>query len=124
MAAELLTANKATLWFTSFAELEFINALGLRTFRKQILAAEASASQSAFEHDASIGVFQLRSLPETLFVRARRLSIETTPEMGTRTSDLLHIAAALELGADVLYTFDRQQRRLAKEMKLKINPMA
>jgi predicted nucleic acid-binding protein len=44
--------------------------------------------------------------------------------MGTRTSDLLHIAAALELGADVLYTFDRQQRRLAKEMKLKINPMA
>ena len=40
---------------------------------------------------------------------------------GTRTSDLLHVAAALELGVDCLYTFDKQQRKLAQAVRLKLN---
>jgi predicted nucleic acid-binding protein len=41
--------------------------------------------------------------------------------MGTRTADLLHVAAALELGVDYLYSFDQQQRKLARTVRLKMN---
>ncbi len=41
--------------------------------------------------------------------------------IGTRTADLLHVAAALELGVDWLYSFDKQQRKLARAVRLKIN---
>ena len=56
-----------------------------------------------------------------MFERARQLSQETTAKLGTRTADLLHVAAALELGADFLYSFDQQQRKLAQAVRLKLN---
>jgi predicted nucleic acid-binding protein len=56
-----------------------------------------------------------------VFERARLLSRQTTAKLGTRTADLLHVAAALELGADYLYSFDLQQRKLAQTVRLKLN---
>jgi hypothetical protein len=35
--------------------------------------------------------------------------------------DLLHVAAALELAAEYLYTFDQQQRKLARAVGFKTN---
>jgi predicted nucleic acid-binding protein len=37
-----------------------------------------------------------------------------TPQLGTRTLDLLHVASALKLQADSFYTFDRNQEKLAR----------
>ena len=67
------------------------------------------------------GVFQLFRLQEEAFQRAQRISRQTTARLGTRTADVLHVAAALEMKADCLYSFDRQQRKLAKALKLKVN---
>ena len=53
--------------------------------------------------------------------RARELSRQTTARLGTRTADLLHVAAALEIEADCLYSFDKQQRKLARAVRLKLN---
>jgi hypothetical protein len=50
-----------------------------------------------------------------------QLSRRTTPKFGTRTADLLQVATALELSADYLYTFDQQQRKLARTVRLKLN---
>jgi len=50
--------------------------------------------------------------------RARELSRQSTARLGTRTADLLHVAAALELEADYLYSFDEQQRKLARTLIL------
>ncbi|MGA2166922.1 MAG: hypothetical protein ABSG62_01840 [Terracidiphilus sp.] len=61
-------------------------------------------------------------MPEPAFERARQLSRQVTPKVGTRTGDLLHIAAALELGASSLYTFDLHQRKMAQAVGLKLNP--
>jgi len=33
----------------------------------------------------------------------------------------LHVAAALELGVDYLYSFDHHQRKLAQTVRLKVN---
>jgi predicted nucleic acid-binding protein len=108
-------------WISTFAEFEFLNSLALRVFRKQDPPVEYQSAVAAFEQDMRNGVFQLKALPETVFIRARQLSRQTTLHMGTRASDLLHVAIALEMGAETIYTFDRQQAKLAQAMKLKTN---
>lgn len=50
-----------------------------------------------------------------------QLSRQITARLGTRTADLLHVAAAIELKADYLYSFDQQQRKLAQVVRLKTN---
>jgi predicted nucleic acid-binding protein len=102
-------------------ELEVVNAFGLRVFRKQASPVEVNSALLNFEKDLREGLFHLRGLPERLFERARQLSQQTTAKLGTRTADLLHVAAALELGAECLYSFDQQQRKLAQTVRLKLN---
>jgi len=106
---------------SSLGELETANALELRVFRKEISRDQAESSWNAFTSDLRDGVFQLRSLPDAAFERAQLLSRQTTARLGTRTADLLHIAAALELEASCLYSFDQQQRKLAHALRLKLN---
>jgi predicted nucleic acid-binding protein len=106
---------------STWTELEAVNALELRVFRKEISKTQAQASWQAFTGDLRDGVFQLRSLPDHVFEHAQLLSRQTTAQLGIRTADLLHLAAALEFGADVLFSFDQYQRKLAKAVRLKLN---
>ena len=120
-AARTMQASSADRFITTFGELEVINALGLRIFRKEVSPAQSQSSLLQFETDLRDGVFQLRGLPDSILERARQLSRQTTAKLGTRTADLLHVAAALELGVDCLYTFDQHQRKLAQTVRLKLN---
>jgi len=120
-AARTMQASTGDRFVTTFGELEVVNALGLRVFRKEVSAAQAQSSLIDFEKDLRDGILQLRGLPEPVFERARQLSRQTTAKLGTRTADLLHVAAALELGVDCLYSFDQQQRKLAQTVRLKLN---
>jgi predicted nucleic acid-binding protein len=65
----------------------------------------------------------MRPIPENAFRRAKALAQKITPVVGVRAADLLHIAAALELGAKTLYTFDQRQRQAAQAANLAINQM-
>jgi len=120
-AARTMQASTGDRFVTTFGELEVVNALGLRVFRKEVSAAQAQSSLIDFEKDLRDGILQLRGLPEPVFERARQLSRQTTAKLGTRTADLVHVAAALELGVDCLYSFDQQQRKLAQTVRLKLN---
>jgi predicted nucleic acid-binding protein len=120
-AAHTMQMSSAQAFVTTFGELEVVNAMGLRIFRKEVSPAQAQSSLLAFENDLRDGIFQLRGLPDSVFDRARTLSRQTTAKLGTRTADLLHVAAALELGVDHLYTFDLHQRKLAQTLRLKLN---
>ena len=51
--------------------------------------------------------------------RAAELSIEHTPTLGTRASDVLHVACALELNCRRFLTFDQRQQELALAVGLK-----
>jgi predicted nucleic acid-binding protein len=121
-AAALALQNSLVFWVTTFAELEVVNALYLQLFRKVDSAAEISEALDAFDDDLRSGRFRVRPLPEFVFQRARKLSLEFTARLGVRGSDILHIAAALELGAERFFSFDRQQRSLAESVGLKLNP--
>jgi len=120
-AARTMEVFTGECLITTFGELEVINAFGLRVFRREVSLAQAQLSLMDFEKDLRDGILQLRGLPERVFERARQLSQRTTAKLGIRTADLLHVAAALELGADYLYSFDQQQRKLARTVHLKLN---
>ncbi len=120
-ALRTMRASSGDRLVSVLCELEVVNAFGLRVFRKQATPVEADSALINFERDLREGLFQLRGLPERIFERARQLSQQTTAKMGTRAADLLHVAAALELDADVLYSFDQQQRKLAHAVRLKLN---
>ena len=120
-AARTMQALPADRYLTTFGELEVVNAMGLRVFRKEVSPAQAQSSLTEFERDLRDGVFQLRGLTDQILERAQQLSRQTTAKLGTRTADLLHVAAALELGVECLYTFDQHQRKLAQTLRLKLN---
>jgi len=43
--------------------------------------------------------------------------------LGTRAVDVLHVAAALELGATGFFTFGLKQRKMAEATGLILNPV-
>jgi predicted nucleic acid-binding protein len=99
---------------TPLGELELVNAVQLRVFRKEVRPAEARAANAAFRADLRDGVFAMRTLPEDLDARARQLASKWTARLGTRSLDILHVAAAIALRADSFHTFDDRQQKLAK----------
>ena len=122
-ATVALQSAQLPLIMSSLAETETVNALGLREFRKEISKTEANVSLRDFEEDLRRGAFLRSALPESAFQRARSLSLQSTARLGLRTVDLLHVAAALELGSTSLFTFDLRQRKLCSELGLAINSL-
>jgi predicted nucleic acid-binding protein len=121
LAARTMQGSSGDWIISILGELEFVNAIELRVFRKEISRAEAQSSLKEFERDLQNGTLELRGLPDQVFERALRMARQTTAKLGIRTADLLHVAAAVELAVDYLYTFDRQQRKLAQNLQLKLN---
>lgn len=121
VAAHIMQTSKNVHLVSTFTELEAVNALGLRVFRKEVTPAQAKSSLRDFEMDLRQGVFQLSRLQDSAFQRAQQISRQMTARLGTRTADLLHVAIALELQVDCLYSFYNRQRKLAQRLKLKLN---
>ena len=120
-AARAMRAAKHPIVVSTLGELEVVNALGLRVYQREASATDAQVSLDAFRRDLRDGVLRPSPLPERVFERARYLSEQTTARLGTGTTDLLHVAAALEMGAARLYSFDKRQRALARAVRLKLN---
>jgi predicted nucleic acid-binding protein len=122
-AVSLLQSASEPLVLTPLCEVEFINALSLRIFRNVTSHAQAQASASDLELNLRNGVYQLVPFPEAAFTRAKVLAQTITPSIGVRSADLLHVAAALEIGARSLYTFDIKQHKTARAAGLAVNPL-
>ncbi len=95
LAAARMEQAKLPILLTPFGELELTNAISLRLFRRELPASKVKA-------------------PEGLFDRAMQMARRRTPQLGTRTLDVLHVASAMKLQADMFYTFDRNQEKLAR----------
>ena len=113
-AATQIKRVKLPVLLTAFGEVELTNAFHLRIFRRELKPSKVRAAQALFRADLQNGVFELKPLTLEVFDRAKVLARVHTPRLGTRTLDLLHVAAALDLRADTLLTFDINQSKLAK----------
>lgn len=108
------------LAFTWLHQLEFRNALRLRVFRGDITTAQRDASLNTMLADLAAGVLLAASPPlAEVLTEAERLSALHSQTLGTRTLDILHVAATLVLGLAELLTFDTRQSALAKAAGLK-----
>jgi hypothetical protein len=112
-ALDYLRQATGPLLLTPFGEAELTNAIQLRVFRREIAAAQAQAALERLAAHVAGGVFQATPVPAAAYDVARQLSRKHTPTLGTRTLDILHVAAAVVLRADAFYTFDRAQAKLA-----------
>lgn len=119
-ASKFMRSADLPVWFTALGDVEMMNALQLRVFRRELGLAEAKSAAALFRADTAAGVFTLKGLPITAFERAKKIARDKTATLGTRTIDLLHVSLALALHADALCTFDKSQRILAKSEGLKV----
>jgi uncharacterized protein len=104
---------------TFLGELEFANALSLRVFRKELSQSDSASVFAHFRKDILDGIFRVSPVPNGAFERAIQLSRKHSSHVGTRTLDVLHVAAAITLSARVFYTFDHSQAELARAVNLR-----
>lgn len=108
---------------TPLAMLELRNAFNRSVQRQRITSVERDALWQDVEADIVSGFLVPTPVAsDELHHKARQLSDKHTPMLGTRSLDLLHIAAALVLGAKEFFSFDDRQRKAAASEGLKVKP--
>ncbi len=123
-AALALVRNAcAPLMISSLVEVETVNAFCRRVFLKQMTLTNMHNAVRDLEADIQSGTLLFHTLPEAAFTRAKALAQTFTPSIGVRSADLLHVAAAIEIGASALYTFDTKQNAAARAAGLVVNPL-
>ena len=119
-AAHIMAQSELPVVPTSFGELELVNAIELRTFRKELTRFQVKQALAMFHGDIASGVYFLKLLSATVFDRALQLARKHMARRGTRNLDILHVASALDLHAKTFYTFDHRQTGLAKAAGLRV----
>ncbi len=120
-AVAVMNRQSQPLAFTWIHQLEFRNALRLRVFRGEITTKQRDASMNLLLADLAAGVLQPSDPPLAgVMTEAERLSASHSEKLGTRSLDILHVAAALVSGAGVFITFDLRQAKLAKAAGMKV----
>ncbi len=110
-----LTAQQTALPLTGFGRTELHNAIARLMFTGALTAPEGSAAWQTVETDLQQSRLRATVLSwDDVFVRADQLTARHTAQLGTRTLDILHVAAALELGAREFVSFDTRQADLAQ----------
>ena len=122
-AIRLVGSYVAPYVLTQWQELEVKNAIRFKAFRAEITAAEMNQSIAAFEQDIATGRWQRPAYTAaTIEQKADELSAGHSAALGCRTLDIIHVAAALVLGATEFVTFDGRQGALAKQVGLTVKP--
>ena len=72
-----------------------------------------------FQRDRQSGFWREVNLADPIFDRCVQLAQQYASSVSMRTLDTLHVACALELGAERFWTFDQRQAKLARAVGLK-----
>ena len=109
--------------YTLLAELEVTNALWRGLGIRLINPADHAAITRQLIADESAGILERTALNQvTHYGKARELSKTHTAATASRALDILHVAAALVLGAHGFASFDHRQRTLAQATGLGVFP--
>jgi len=121
-AVALVKRHRGRMPYLWLHQLEFRNALRLRVFRREITPTQRDASLNLMLADLAAGLFEHSAIEMAdVMTEAERLSALHSEKIGTRSLDILHVAAALVMGAERFLTFDDRQHALAKAAGLKVN---
>lgn len=117
--AERRMVSQPRIWFAPLHRAEWMHAVSQHVFRKEISTVEARRVQADLQRDLGSGLWLKVDLPESVWDTCAELARRHGPQLGMRTLDSLHVAAALELGAKAFWTFDDRQAKLAATEGLK-----
>jgi predicted nucleic acid-binding protein len=109
--------------WTPFGELEFNNAARALVFSGKLHEPVWRAMRLRVVEDLGNGVLSAQSLPDNFYAIAEAISAAHTVKRGTRTLDVLHVAAATAIGARTFLSFDLRQRLLAEHCSLRVLPV-
>ena len=113
--------NPSPLPFTAFHRVELRNALGLAVFRQRLHAQQMGAVWQQIESDIAAGLLVARGgLWHRVLESAEALSVLHTPALGSRSLDVIHVAAAKLMGVKEFCTFDPRQENLAAAIELSV----
>jgi len=123
-ADSVLRGLGAPLAYTPLHEVEVPNAFYLKRFRGEINLDQERAMLEALRGDLRKGLLRRPDFLDLrkVFVRASVLGEKYSPHAGSRSLDLLHVAAALECGSADLVSYDQRQRKVAAEEGLRVRP--
>jgi hypothetical protein len=122
-ARAAIQAAPVSFPLTPLVILELRNAFNRSVHRKLITTIQRDALWEDVEADIASGFLVPTPIAsDELHLTARLLSDRHTPTLGTRSLDLLHIAAALVLQAEEFFSFDARQRKAAASEGLKVKP--
>jgi predicted nucleic acid-binding protein len=120
--AYLLGAN-VPLVFTALQALEVGNAFQLGVFRGLFSASDAASARANLALDLRSGRLVKKIVKWPLAFRiSSHMSDRHSALIGTRSLDVLHVAAAKSLRAKVFVSFDDRQRKLAAAVGLTVAP--
>ncbi len=107
-----------------FNEFEFENAVRTSVFRRINSSFTAATMLANYATDKRLGKLDLVNCDLTeVLKQAGGLSTAHSSSGGHRAYDILHVAAAMRLGAIEFLSFDGNQRKLAKAVGMKVRPI-
>ena len=123
--------GRPTLFFVPLHQLEVRNGILQRSFFQKHSASTEERRQATRERDQAFrlldffltrGTFrEIKVDCDLVFAQAIRLTVTHTLRTGAKSLDLLHIANALELKAELFLTCDRKQSKIAKAEGLTVH---
>jgi len=122
-AKAYLFGASVSLDLTALQSLEVQNAFRLGVFRGLFSASDAKLARANFELDLQRGRLVRKTVRWPLVFRiALHLSQGHSASVGTRSLDVLHVAAARSLRAKAFVSFDDRQWNLAAAIGLRVVP--
>jgi predicted nucleic acid-binding protein len=117
-AAKAAQAVASPIELNPFGHIELVNAVSLRVFRKEISRSQRTKVMAQIQNDIASGFLSLVTHHTTVYEEAIRLARRHSVVLGTRSFDVLHVAAAILSGATRFYSFDKRQSKLARANRL------
>jgi predicted nucleic acid-binding protein len=115
-AAAIMQRHSQPLPCTPWHRLEVRNALRLAVFHKLIESSQSKVQLKQMEVDLREETLLVHTPVDWVAVlrEAEKLGAAHAEDLGCRSADLFHIAAAVELGVDLFLSFDERQMKMAK----------
>lgn len=121
-AAAFMREHGRALPFTPWHRLEVRNAIRLAVFQGLIDSRQARIQLKQLDADLREETLIVHTPVDwtTVLRRAEQFGAAHNESTGCRSSDLFHIAAAVEMGAELFLTFDVRQKKMAEAVGLKV----
>jgi len=121
-AAAFMQSHGLALPFTPWHRLEVRNAIRLAVFQGLIDSRQARTQLRQLDADLHEETLIVHAPVDwvTVLRRAEQLGAAHHEMIGCRSSDLFHIAAALEMEAELFLTYDARQKKMAQAAGLKV----